>query len=360
MKILIKNNENKKWDVLDSAEYTAEAELQKLLAESPSLISISEIREGVPPLTTAIREFGLPGSGSTDIIAFNPRGDIVIVECKLAANPEIKRKVIAQVLEYGAYLWNMSYDDLNQLVFQRKNKNLADLVAEDAGDPDWDEESFRSTIQDNLSRGAFILVIAVDEINDELSRTIRFLNACGKPEFAFTALEMRRFHKTGTEILVPHLFGEGKTSGPEGPKRKQWTEKEFFEAAQSAVSPEIAAILLDLYNWTKRNADRIWFGVGSSKGSYTFHYLLNGKSVSVFSVYTNGILTINFGWMKSILSVSSLDAFHQEITSIPSLKNIPADYTRWPSVKIVEAFSSPENLQMFKAAVKELGKVVHE
>jgi len=119
MKILIRNGKHTKWEPVDVAGYVIEAELQKLLAESPSIITIDEVREGASPLVVAVREFGLPGSGNTDILAFNSQGDIVVVECKLAANQEIKRRVIAQVLEYGAYLWKMSYDELNKRIFSR-------------------------------------------------------------------------------------------------------------------------------------------------------------------------------------------------------------------------------------------------
>jgi hypothetical protein len=79
----------------------AEKELQELLAESPSLIPADDIRDGFSPLVVAVREFGLPGSGNTDLLAFSSAGEITIVECKLAANAEIKRTVIGQILEYA-------------------------------------------------------------------------------------------------------------------------------------------------------------------------------------------------------------------------------------------------------------------
>lgn len=72
------------------------------------MVSIDEIREGTLPLSLAIGELGLPGSGVTDILAFSPQGDIALIECKLAANQESKRKVIGQILEYAAYLWKCS------------------------------------------------------------------------------------------------------------------------------------------------------------------------------------------------------------------------------------------------------------
>ncbi len=92
MKILVRNHESKGWEFADLVSAKAEAELQNLLIESPSLIPIDEIREGVSPLVFAVSEFGLPGSGNTDILAFSSDGDIAIIECKLAPNPESRRK----------------------------------------------------------------------------------------------------------------------------------------------------------------------------------------------------------------------------------------------------------------------------
>ena len=179
----------KGWKVIESAEYRGEAELQHLLNESPSLIPIDDIREGASPMIVAVREFGLPGAGNTDLLCFSAEGDIAVIECKLAANAEIKRKVIGQILEYAAYLWRMSYEELDQRVQAKRGKPLATLVNDAVASSDWDEENFRTAVQESLRKGSFILLIAVDTINEELSRTISFLNGCGDPGFSFCALE---------------------------------------------------------------------------------------------------------------------------------------------------------------------------
>lgn len=361
MKILIRKQKAGKWQVVESSGYQGEADLQKLLAESPSLVSIEEIRGDAAPLVAAVREMGLPGSGNTDVMAFSASGDIVVVECKLAANQEIKRKVIAQVLEYGAYLWKMSYEELDSRITGRTGKSLADLVREAAEDPEWDEEGFRTTVEDRLQRGAFILVIAVDEMNDELSRTIRFINTCGNPEFSFTALEMNRYKKDEVEILVPHLFsGDAKPREERGGSpRKQWTEERFFQAIKESLQPEIHDLIRDIYQWTKSRAHRMWFGIGASRGSYTFHYLIEGKTASVFSVYTNGILTLNYGYLSTAVSPETMQAFHADIRNIPSFGDIPAEFSKWPSIRIEAAFGGKRQyLEQFKNAVEKLGELI--
>ena len=71
MRIAVRNKADGPWRLVESAEYGNEAELQVLLAESPSLIPVDEIRDGTPSLVAAVREFGLPSSGSTDLLAFS-------------------------------------------------------------------------------------------------------------------------------------------------------------------------------------------------------------------------------------------------------------------------------------------------
>jgi len=351
MRILIRGN-SKDWIIAESIRAKAESELQKLLIESPSLIMIDEIRDGVSPLVYAISEFGLPGSGNTDVLAFSLDGDIAIIECKLATNPEIKRKVIGQILEYAAYLWQMSYDEVDGRIRKREGNNLAELV-EDSVVGDWNEESFRNGVVQSLKNGSFILVIVVDELNEELKRIIRYINECSESAFSLHALEMRRFQIDKIEVLIPHLYGVS-TKPPAGGKRKMWSEAEFFRVYEE-VQPDSFEVVKDIYEWSRDEADRIWFGTGKETGSFTFHYLNEGKTISVFTIYTNGRLMLNYNWLSPQISEEMMKEFHERIHAIPTLSRIPSDFTKFPTIKVLEAFRDLENISEFKGVVKWLG-----
>ncbi len=358
MRILIRNKKTREWKFAESIGAKAEAELQKLLAESPSLIPVGEIREGVSPLVSAICEFGLPGSGNTDILAFSADGDISIIECKLATNPESKRKVMGQILEYAAYLWEMSYDEVNRRIRNLKEKDLSDLVQEAVAEG-WDEENFRNGVKQSLESGSFILIIVVDEINEDLRRTIRYVNECSESAFSLHALEMRRFQTDSAEILIPHLYGA--SSKPPPPNRKQWTKEEFFKVlGEKNADPKIAAVAEELHKWTEETADRIWFGTGIETGSITFHYLKDGKTISVFTIYTNGRLSLNYGWLSTQIDKETMEEFHKLIHEIPSYGRIPGDFSKWPSMKIADAFVDKENIKKFKKAVLWLGNRIRQ
>jgi len=348
LRILIRDIGSKKWRFAEAIRAKAESDLQKLLIESPSLITVDDIREGVAPLVFAVSEFGLPGSGATDVLAFSPQGDIAIIECKLATNPEIKRKVIGQILEYAAYLWGMSYEEVDRRIQRLKGKSLADLVAESVAG-EWDEEQFREGVKQTLETGSFILIIVVDEINEELRRIIRYLNECSKSAFSLHALEMKRFQVDQIEILVPRLYGVStKPSTSQG--RGQWSEERFFKVLEEKNEPNVVRLVKDIYDWSLQTADRIWFGTGKEIGSFTFHYLKDGKTVSVFTIYTNGKISINYGWMKDRLSKETLEEFHKMIQQIPTLRHIPPEFSKWPSMK-VDALEEPQNLENFKRAI---------
>jgi hypothetical protein len=357
MRIAVRNKADGPWRLVESAEYGNEAELQVLLAESPSLISVDEIRDGMPPLVAAVREFGLPGSGSTDLLAFSAEGDVAVIECKLAANQEIRRKVVGQILEYAAYLWGMSYEELDERVSQRTNQRLAEWVGAAADPEAWDEEAFRSTVAEALEKGRFILIIAVDEINEELARTIRFLNGCAQAAFSFRALEMRRFQQGPVEMLVPHVHGAPPTKPSPRRAGSTWTEARFLDVARASVQADVMGVIAELYEWSTGHADEIRWGKGKEKGSFSFYYHHDGTPYSVFSVLTDGQLWINYNSLGRKVSEEGLQAFHAALHEIEGFRHIPADFGKWPVVWVEKALAGqPGAVERFEAAVAGLGE----
>lgn len=84
--------------------------LQKYIHDNPDIIPLDDIKEDLRLLVLA-REFPA-SSGSIDALAVDDEGAVYIVETKLYKNPD-KRLVVAQLLDYGAALWN-SYRDYSE------------------------------------------------------------------------------------------------------------------------------------------------------------------------------------------------------------------------------------------------------
>ncbi|MGD0727991.1 MAG: hypothetical protein ABSB63_20745 [Spirochaetia bacterium] len=98
--------------------------------------------------------------------------------------------MIGQILEYAAYLWNMTYEDLDSRIREKIGRGRADAMAEKTGESQWDEKAFHEGVIETLKGGTFnLIIIAVDSINEELRRIINYLNECGNASFTFHALD---------------------------------------------------------------------------------------------------------------------------------------------------------------------------
>jgi hypothetical protein len=323
-----------------------EAELQKMLEESPSLIKIEDIREGSSPLVVSIPEFALADSGLIDILAFSSKGDVAIIECKLDKNQEARRKVIGQVLEYASFLWQTSYEEIDEQIQRKKGKPLAELVRESVKG-EWDEEEFRQGVRDSLQNGEFLLMVVVDGMNEQLRHIVRYVNECGKSAFSLHALEMKVFKAEGVEIIVPQLHGEAaKPSTARG--AREWTEDLFFEELEKR-NPEAVIVAKDLYKWIVENADHSQLGKGPHLGTFTFSYLGDDARHSVFCIRTDGRLVMTYEYLVRTTSREVIEALNSRLREIRPLKGFSSESTG-PSVKI-EAFADGDYLEKFKQTI---------
>ena len=167
--------------------------------------------------------------------------------------------MIGQVFSYAAGLWRLGYEELEQAFAARD----ADLTAPFTNDPDWDEAVFRDAVAENLAKGAFRLVIAVDEITDELKRTVVYINRHTVPELRLLALELRYAVDEGVEILLPEVYGE-ESAEREGSwsVKRQWDEASFLEELEAKRGPAEAQVARELIEWARVQLPRFTWGTG--------------------------------------------------------------------------------------------------
>src|SRR4051794_12796885 len=103
--MLIRQHGQGDWHEPRTTVYTDEAELQALIAETPGLLP--GVGDGPAAVAT---EVALADTGYADVLVVEANGAITIVECKLRANPEIRRQVVGQALAYAAALWQSTYE----------------------------------------------------------------------------------------------------------------------------------------------------------------------------------------------------------------------------------------------------------
>lgn len=237
------------WHTPSPAAFATERELQRLIADSPSLLP------GVDEPTAVAKEVRASGAGRADVVVVDAQGEITIVECKLFKNPEMHRWVIGQVFSYAAALWKLDYKDFERAFAARGTaltKSFKDV-------PGWHEATFCDTVSQNLADGAFRLIIAGDEITEKLKRTVVFLNSHTRPEVSFLALELRNVSDEGIQSPVPDVYGEN--SAEIGPLRPTWPPDRvsLVEGIHSANAVRVAENLLD---WAESKQPRVSVSYG--------------------------------------------------------------------------------------------------
>ena len=216
------------WGTPEITNYAQEANLQRLLAKSPDLLP------GCDALESVAVEFQVPGVGFADLVCVSPTGFITVVECKLQSNPDIRRRVIGQVLAYASGLWRLSYEEFDAAFSPVHGSSLAEGFG-DLGE--WDEEQFRFNLAANLEEGNFSLVLAVDSITDELKQIVSYLNTHSAPGLQVLAVELDYAAGHGVEILMPRTYGEETASQAGRSDEVHWSEDELMEALQKSSTP---------------------------------------------------------------------------------------------------------------------------
>lgn len=132
------------------------------------------------------------GAGPVDVLLLSSRGRIAIVETKLSHNPQKRREVVAQILDYALALQETSEDDLPELP-----------ESDDA--PDW------ADLQECLTQGNFLLIVAGDALDPRALRLSQAMLAAHLTtgwDLAMIDLNLYRADDAPAPLLlVPELRG---------------------------------------------------------------------------------------------------------------------------------------------------------
>lgn len=138
--------------------------LQQLIFANADLLPFYEIDADYTGAVPVCMELATK-SGRVDCIYVTPSGRLVIAETKLYRNPQSRREVIGQILDYAKDLMNWSYDELDTKVCAiNGGLSLFELVKADGHEVL--EASFIDTVQRNLSKGRFLLLVVGDGIRE--------------------------------------------------------------------------------------------------------------------------------------------------------------------------------------------------
>lgn len=181
-----------------------ESWLQDFIFKHHQTLPLDEIEPAFGPLIPVCRELPTP-AGPVDLLFINEHGLLTLVECKLWRNPEARREVVGQILDYAKELSRWSYTDLQHAISRAQHVtdgSLFELVAHNSEEPD--ERTFIDSVARNLRRGRFLLLIVGDGIRESVEQITDFLQNHAHLNFAFALVEFTTF--AGSEQHVDWVF----------------------------------------------------------------------------------------------------------------------------------------------------------
>lgn len=132
------------------------------------------------------------GAGPIDVLLVSSHGRIGIVETKLSYNPQKRREVVAQVLDYALSLQDSDREDLPDLPHSPHTPLEEDLI-------------------ECLRAGRFLLIIAGDALDPRalrLSQSMLAKHLTSEWDLAMVDLNVYRHQADDTNLLlVPELLG---------------------------------------------------------------------------------------------------------------------------------------------------------
>ena len=238
---------------LQATPFALERDLQQLVAEHPELLAGAQMNPSAPRHFILVdTEVAIPdeaeGSGrwALDHLFVDQDAIPTLVEVKRAANSQLRREVVGQLLDYVANAtryWRAT--DL-AAAFAARHGDQAHPVLSDLVGDDVDEETFWDRVIANLSEGRARLLFLADRIPTELQAIVEFLNERIDPTEVL-AVELQQYRTPdGPQVLVPRVIGS--TAAAKSTKRVSMTYVDLLAEA-SETFHQVERLLLA---WAER------------------------------------------------------------------------------------------------------------
>jgi len=241
---------------------TLEDALQTILQKYPQVIpgkQIDTVNEDPPRFALLRREMPI-GGWSLDHLYTDQNGVLTLVETKLFQNPESRREVIGQIIEYASNAidsWASGRARQYATEFwSQQGKELDEVLQEQLG-PEIITDDLWNNVETNLKNGRIRLIIATDEMRPEIRRMIEYLNR-EMQNAEVLGLELKCYGEDEkATVLVPHLVGQTQdnidrrrtTSGD----ITSWNPNKLREAYQDFSDQALGQKLLKVLDWALSN-----------------------------------------------------------------------------------------------------------
>lgn len=320
--------------------------LQTILHDHPDILPINELEPGFGRLIPLGRELQTPTGGYIDNVFVTEDGNIVLVECKLWRNPEARRHVISQIIDYAQGISRWKYADLDKAVSASLDgsgnavgRPILDIVKGHlSSEGELDEAVFVDAIQRNLKLGRVMLLIVGDGIREDAESMVDYLQQHAGFHFSLGLVEIAIWQLPDSGLVVqPRILvrtlnieraiirlSSDAISADAIPLDEQtvhaarpmsMTEAVFMDQLQRGY-PEVAKGLNSFLELAKDNG--IYLDAASKSASLKFD--IDDRSFTLGGVRLDGMLTTNsVCWRPS--EIGAIQLAHDYLGAVARMIN---------------------------------------
>ena len=211
---------------IDPEEYKGEDDLQAIIRDNPDVLLREQDREKDNQLHLVKRELPLPGINEGESILrldhflVDNNAIPVLVEVKCVSNPQSRREVVGQMLDYAA---RISYYDSAELRDMYMESNHGEES------PVNDSYSFWKQVSSNIRSGNMRLIFAADSIPSTLKVLIELMDR-SMPYFDVYGVEISKHSLGGKKYLTTSLVQNlAKTFGQDDyhQQKSKWSDSDM-------------------------------------------------------------------------------------------------------------------------------------
>jgi hypothetical protein len=305
--------------------------IQELIFKNPSLLSVHEIDKAYDGIIPIGREINTP-VGPIDNLFINTDGCLTLVETKLWRNPQARREVVGQIIDYAKEIIKWSYSDLDNSVrtynsvYHNQNAGLLETIKSKVPMDDMEEKEFVDNVVRNIKRGRFLLLIVGDGIRESVEDMIDYLSLTPQIQFTLALIELQ-VHSLNKEdnslLVIPQLVTRTKeitravvriedntlsnlaitvnaeienkadSKNLNQNNRFSITAEDYFEQLQKNTSSEIANFARQVI----KDAEEKGFFIDWNSGSFGIKLLDpqgSGVKISILNVDRNGLIYLGY------------------------------------------------------------------
>jgi hypothetical protein len=350
--------------------------VQENLYAHPEVLPIAEIDRAFAPAYPLAREVPTP-VGPIDLVLISPSGFLTLVETKLWRNPDARRQVVGQIIDYAKEFTKWTLGDLQSalrgaLECSARDDLFTYLKKRGA---DTTEQEFLDALAVNLERGRLLLTLVGDGIRESVQEMADYLQKFAQLQFVLGLVDLAVYQRSdGSRLLVPRVVsrtrevtravirieGVGAANvahievAPDeqrlpGSERFTLSEADFMTQLERAPAASARAGVLQILDFM----NEVGLEPDYKESSFTAR-LANpsgGFPFSLFSVDTAG--TISFGHLRSQIERYGLPLTIQEAYASEISRAYGVRINEWGYPNTVSFKKYRDDPDAFKRAVTQ-------